>query len=542
MSNASVTPQMRVSGWNVHLLAGPAGFNFAGFYLHEENTSYTYRDLLEEIFLCFELPENPAGFATDDFGTTPSLAFGFSGFVNPPPTALDPPVLALIGNGKLDQVVPSPPQSEPWMAGDQTIARYHLVYHNPCAMADSASLAAHLQGLSLRNTSLQFSSKQADKPQLAAQDTYYGPVVEWIYDTSPPKKPSVDPRITRFPLRRTVQPRRASPKRSASASTSPSRQDPNDEEDMDAMVAPPEMAIAADQARQTIASFRSNCLVAGKQCAVTARGRSWCSTPAVGPSLQACHIIPQQHYHVYPDPDGTGLASDASTLYSPDRLQEAWQRTWSADNGILLLSHLHELFDARLFSIHPDTLLIRAFVPYDVLLDYHGKTARVPVNVDRAALRHHYQMCCIENMAAKAPLLESPPVSSTEKPSPFAARTDIPLLQSPRPNATAGDSIELLGSPAASGGDPSKRARSAHDDTGPPDLGDAETPSTDDASPDVSPHTCKRRKVSVGRDWGATDWNDRALYTGFLTDKNSVEFLADVNWSLQKAMLMRREE
>ncbi|RSL84329.1 hypothetical protein CDV31_016718 [Fusarium ambrosium] len=460
MSNASVTPQMRVSGWNIHLLAGPAGFNFAGIYLHGENTSYTYRDLLEEILLCFEPPANPAGFETDGFATTTSLAFGFSGFVNPPSTALDPPVLALLSDTKLDQVVPSPPQSESWIPGDQTIARYHLVCHRPCAMADSASLAAHLQAGCARHIL---------RPRRRIDLRYL-----------PPKKPSVDPRITRFPLRRTVQPRRASPKRSASASTSPSRQDPNDEEDIDAMVAPPEMAVAADQARQIIASFRSNCLVAGKQCAVTARGRSWCSTPAVGPSLQACHIIPQQHYHVYPDPDGAGdPASDASTLYSPDRLQEAWQRTWSADNGILLLSHLHELFDARLFSIHPDTLLIRAFVPYDVLLDYHGKTAWVPVNVDRAALRHHYQMCCIENMAAKAPLLESPPVSGPEKPSPFAARTGITLLQSPRPNNTAGNSIEPPGSPATSSGDPSKRARSAHDDTGPP--------SADDASPNISP-------------------------------------------------------
>lgn len=66
-------------------------------------------------------------------------------------------------------------------------------------------------------------------------------------------------------------------------------------------------------------------------------------------------------------------------------------------------SHLHELFDARLFSIHADTLRIRAFMPYDILLDYRGRAAQVPVNVDCGALRHHYEMCCIGNMGAKVP-------------------------------------------------------------------------------------------------------------------------------------------
>lgn len=120
--------------------------------------------------------------------------------------------------------------------------------------------------------------------------------------------------------------------------------------------------------------------------------------PPFGPALQACHIVEQMHYHVYPDEEEVG-DSGASAR----RLEAAWKRTWAPENGILLLSHLHECFDMRLFSIHPQTLKVRVFMPYDVLLAYHGVTAKIPRNTDRRALRHHYDMCCIENIAARMP-------------------------------------------------------------------------------------------------------------------------------------------
>jgi hypothetical protein len=41
-------------------------------------------------------------------------------------------------------------------------------------------------------------------------------------------------------------------------------------------------------------------------------------------------------------------------------------------NGILLMKHLHEFFDARLF-VHSDTLRIRVFVPYDALTELTAK-------------------------------------------------------------------------------------------------------------------------------------------------------------------------
>lgn len=82
---------------------------------------------------------------------------------------------------------------------------------------------------------------------------------------------------------------------------------------------------------------------------------------------------PQQHYHVYPVPTAFDTNSGR---YTPRHLRDAWDDTWSPENGILLLSHLHELFDTRLFSIHPDILRIRAFVPYDVISEHHGSIAQ----------------------------------------------------------------------------------------------------------------------------------------------------------------------
>ncbi|KAH8656399.1 hypothetical protein BGZ61DRAFT_287436, partial [Ilyonectria robusta] len=234
----------------------------------------------------------------------------------------------------------------------------------------------------------------------------------------PPKKTSSNPRFAAYPLRKTARPKRGSQspsKRSASGSGSVSlSKDPeigqvsiNEEDDLPNMVAPPQSDVPVERARQTIAAFRSSCLVSARQCAISGMGRSWCVNPSIGPALQACHIIPQQHYHLYPDPEAVdGQVQDENARWSSRRLMEAWERTWSPKNGILRLSHLHELFDARLFSIHPTTLQIPAFVPYDVILQYHGHLANVPRSVDRAALRHHYEMCCIENMAAEMAFVE----------------------------------------------------------------------------------------------------------------------------------------
>ncbi|KAF4446340.1 hypothetical protein F53441_10011 [Fusarium austroafricanum] len=231
-----------------------------------------------------------------------------------------------------------------------------------------------------------------------------------------------------MPLRKKLKARSVSPgKRSASGSTSPTKEA---DDEFENVVAPANMEIDSDQARKITNEFRSSCLNRATSCAVSGEGQPWCPGPPIGPGVQACHIIPQHHYHLYPVAGGDLDDDDFSPEESHRRLKESWQSTWSPRNGILLMKHLDEFFDARLFSIHPYTLRIRVFVPYDALTKYNGKRASVHKTIDRKALRHHYEMSCIENMAADRPILDVISSSTSRmtsgKATPLTARTDLP--------------------------------------------------------------------------------------------------------------------
>lgn len=114
-----------------------------------------------------------------------------------------------------------------------------------------------------------------------------------------------------------------------------------------------------------------------------------------------------------------------------------------------MLSHLHKCFDARLISIHPETHLIRAFVNYDVITDFHGQKATLPRNIDKRALQHHWDMCCLEN---------SPDWSV---PRAVGSLTNTPELPSP--------SLHYYASRGGKG-DPSKGSSQQAPDTEPPDT------------------------------------------------------------------------
>lgn len=62
-----------------------------------------------------------------------------------------------------------------------------------------------------------------------------------------------------------------------------------------------------------------------------------------------------------------------------------------------MMSSLHRCFDMRLFSIHPTKHIVRAFVDYDLITDFHGRKVDLPRNIDQRALQHHWDMCCLEN-------------------------------------------------------------------------------------------------------------------------------------------------
>ncbi|PTB34924.1 hypothetical protein M441DRAFT_32381 [Trichoderma asperellum CBS 433.97] len=525
MSNASVTPPMRVSGWNIHFLATSAGVRFAGLF-RLDGFDITYRDVLTEMRLCFDIPDSISQDGqtnSQDEYEDPwdNLAFAFTDYVNlPAGEASNPP--ATIMTTDLDQLVPLPPPALPTNVEEPPIIRFRLVRHRSCDLPSTAPWASHFKGGCAHHIPLP--TRRRDPRYL------------------PPKMSSTDPRITSLPLRKRAAVQRSSrspSKRSASGSVSPDKNSESgqlpvhEEESLANMVAPPEMEIAPDFGRQTIAKFRSSLLTFARRCAVSGKGRTWCYSPAIGPAVQACHIVPQQHYHLYPDPL-LDPQSDNGLELSPQRLLKAWECTWAFRNGILLLSHLHELFDSRLFSIHPDTLQIRAFVPYDVICDYHGRTAALGAYVDRNALRHHYEMCCIENMAAEMPLRDQLFASETEPTTPSTVslintRATYQFISTSigiREQLHSGDNDQSTRRPS---GDPSKRVRAVSIYEEEDGISVLDAP--DEA---VYEPTQKRRRLEESLGDCGGNISSQSAYDSYIKPTTSEYFLADVNWKLKK--------
>ncbi|KPM34371.1 hypothetical protein AK830_g12205 [Neonectria ditissima] len=393
MANAAVSAPMRAAGWNVRLFAGQRPSLFAGVFQDPGSDLVTFRDIVDELRLCFEAPWTDTGASWD------GVAFGLMS-----PTAAKP---AFVTEQSFDKPVPSLAPAAPKRPA---VVKYQVVRHGECSLSEDSPLSSHIQAKCAQHIS----------QPLRRRDPRY----------LSPKATSLDPRFAAMPVRRKVKARSGSqspPKRPAS-SLSPTRRDEQDDDDMAKMVAPLSMNIDEKAARVIMDNFRSSLLLTASCCAISGLGDSWVVSPAIGPALQACHIIPQRHFHLYPGVD-TYPDDDEECRRL---IHEAWRQTWNPKNGILLMSHLHELFDARLISIHPDTLRIRVFVPYNVLTVYNGQEACVPDNVDREVLRHHYEMCCIENMGAEMPLVESVPVrlATSGKTTPLTPRSDMPATPS----------------------------------------------------------------------------------------------------------------
>ncbi|KAG6354878.1 hypothetical protein INS49_003959 [Diaporthe citri] len=205
-------------------------------------------------------------------------------------------------------------------------------------------------------------------------------------------KKFTDPRIPTVPLRKIAGTKRrnsssATASISNTTSASPGRATTADDE-------VPASIISFEEARPRINAFRSNVLANGYICAFSGMGKSWLPGGVAGPGVEAAHVVPHLHWHTYPFDDEMRVAD----INNPIEMKQVWQRTWTFSNGLPMLSHLHKCFDDRIISIHPETRRIRAFADYDILTQYHGQLAHLPANIDSKALRHHWDMCCLENM------------------------------------------------------------------------------------------------------------------------------------------------
>ncbi|KAJ8122012.1 hypothetical protein O1611_g9951 [Lasiodiplodia mahajangana] len=496
---SAVTPGMRAAGWNVLFTIGPEKdpCAFAGIYQVVGSNLVTFRDVCGELRLCFEFPNhvtrdesgNNDESSSNDDNPWGDIAFALA---DRPDLSLEMRGLSFVHGELLDKPVPSLPPIHP---KQQDVLKYHIVSHKNCDILPSKPLSAHL--------------KNGCAQHLPEPTRRYDP--RYLM----PNKGSSDSTIAgKMLLPRMLKATRCL--------------DDNDIEGID-MLAPKNLEINEEAAKRTQSSFRHNCLLRGTFCAVSRQGESWCLATSVGPGIQACHIVPQIQYHLYPTGD------DITTIdTSPRGLITAWEKTWSPNNGILLDKTLHELFNARLFSIHPTTFQIRTFVPYDKLIQYHGNRALVHPKTDIKALRHHYEMCCIENMAAEKPQLEEVPLPSTGT-APTRGENKLGMVMPSLP-PTPGSEVGRTGDPSQERA-PNPSQSQSKDAPGQDDLvEDAEAESggykrrrleCQVVDSQISPRPCYYSE-------------DEDTLEGFITPCNSRDFLANVNWELRKFQALHR--
>lgn len=113
-------------------------------------------------------------------------------------------------------------------------------------------------------------------------------------------------------------------------------------EDVDNCTVPHLLAVEFKDAERIKEDFLSIILAYSYRCAISGLGQSWCFTQAIGPALHPCQIVPQDHYHRYPSPlqRWERFFADDPNPGPPQVSLESW----SASNGILLMSHLREVF------------------------------------------------------------------------------------------------------------------------------------------------------------------------------------------------------
>lgn len=134
MSNAVVTPPMRVHGWNVHFLAGPDEFHFAGIYQTTDSELVTFCNVVDELRLCFDIPRVERDHDLwDDIAFAP--ADSSLGMVTDIPS--------LVQGDDMRRPVPSLPPRNPKV---QSVVRFYVVSHKNCDISPEDPIESHLKG------------------------------------------------------------------------------------------------------------------------------------------------------------------------------------------------------------------------------------------------------------------------------------------------------------------------------------------------------------------------------------------------------------
>jgi hypothetical protein len=140
MSNATVTPSMRAVAWNVHFTIGededPGAF--AGIHQVPGSNLVTFRNVCDELRLCFECPYDISD--NENEKTWTDIAFSLN--QDNSPSSLDPG-LSFVTEAKMDQAVPS---LAPLRPKEQNVLTYHIYYHKNCTLPSGSPLKSHMQG------------------------------------------------------------------------------------------------------------------------------------------------------------------------------------------------------------------------------------------------------------------------------------------------------------------------------------------------------------------------------------------------------------
>ncbi|KAF5567956.1 hypothetical protein FPHYL_3019 [Fusarium phyllophilum] len=372
MATSAITPECRALGWNVVFYCGRFPRKFAGIFQAEGSDLITFRDVVDEMRLCFQFQAADTVISNNEFAHRNNAAADSdvsTGYWDDIVFALmDRSDQSSIPNLINKDIYNTPVPSLAQLSSDtQDIIKYHVYIHRTCSLPVSSPLADHLRDQCAQHLS---------EPTRKHHPRYL-----------PPNKSSRNSKIAAVPLRNKDGSHRAA--LAAASGSEPAN-----------IVVPDDARMCRAYITQRMTDFRDNCCMRSSSCAVSGEGEFWVEGRSIGPGVEACHIVPQAQYHLYPtdqDPEANRGPPDLSL----SNLLTAWEKTWSADNGIMLMKHLRYFFDLRLFSIHPDTHRMRSFVPYSPITRYNGKKARIHEDVDRNALQHHYDMCCIENMGAR---------------------------------------------------------------------------------------------------------------------------------------------
>ncbi|RBR22218.1 hypothetical protein FVER53590_25855 [Fusarium verticillioides] len=238
-----VTPRMRSYGWNTHFVTTLRAFHFAGVYQHHDNAFLMFRDIVDELRLCFELPDS-----TVEQDSWNGVAFGLD-----KRNRDDVHLAVFVKEEDLDTVVPSLLSPD---AQERAIVRYHVVRHGQCDLPEDSSLEAHLKGQFLipQDPSIPLHPHLS---QLHAQHTSPAPQRGHDPRYLPPKKASEDARVAKMPFRKRAKPRAGSqsPKREQSGSISPDK-DGEETQPVSDMIVPVTEDINPTCAQKVMDSFR----------------------------------------------------------------------------------------------------------------------------------------------------------------------------------------------------------------------------------------------------------------------------------------------